>query len=96
MNMANRVESRGWVRPGNGWLGGAAGGVLLAGAIVAGVWTLQHGVRISWFCWLAGLPHLLLSARHLPPDMALLPVALRRAAVLLAVLLAAGLALRLV
>lgn len=88
MNMAGWAESKGWVRLGSGWSGGAAGGVLLAGATLAGVWMLQHGVRISWFCWLAGLPHLLLSARHLPPDMAPLPVALRRAMVLLAALLA--------
>ena len=96
MNMAGWAENRGWVRPGSEWLGGAAGGVLLAGAILAGVWTLKHGIRISWFCWLAGLPHLLLSARHLPPDMAPLPVALWRVTVLLVVLLATGLVARLV
>lgn len=62
---------------------------MLVGLTLIGMWTLQHGVRIAWFCWLAGLPHLLLSARHLPQDMIVLPVALRRATVLLTLLLAA-------
>lgn len=95
-NMAGWADGRGWVRTGNGWLGGAIGGLLLAVAIVAGIWTLRHGVRITWFCWLAGLPHLLLSARRLDPDaIAPLPVALRRAGFLVVLLLAIGLALQL-
>lgn len=88
MNMAGWREDRCWVQVSSGWLGGAAGGALLAGTMLAGAWTLQHGVRISWFCWLAGLPHLLLSARHLPTDMAPLPIALRRTAVALGLMLA--------
>lgn len=87
-NMAGWAAGRGWIAPGQGWLGGAAGGAVLVGLTLIGIWTLQHGVHISWFCWLAGLPHLLLSARHLPQNLAAPPVVLRRATVLFAVLLA--------
>lgn len=109
MALLNR-QADGCVRLNHSAWGGAAAGAVLGGvaaiefghhqAVLKGVpaelaaWPLPP----AWTAWLvllsAGLPHLLLSARHLPPTMAPLPVALRRAAVVAAVVAASGLALQ--
>ena len=108
MAMLNR-QADGCVRLNHPAWGGAAAGAVLGGvaavefghhqAVLKGVppelaaWPLPP----DWAAWpvllSAGLPHLLLSARHLPPTMARLPVALRRATVVAAVVVASGLAL---
>ena len=91
VGLVARLCGSGRVRTGPGaWAGAAAAVALGASACFEGAsYPLLLG---GWVVLLlSGLPHLVLTARRLPPGLAPLPVALRRAGVVSAVLLAAGL-----